>query len=841
MFNYSSKFSVDFFNSCILVLTIIFVDISTVFSMDLARIENRTDAAVSNFGVDGSGTIVAILDRGIDWKNNDFRNDDGTTRIKFIFDLSDNSGATAPGNIYGMGTIYTEAQINNALANNTNLATRDAVGHGSTTTGIAAGNGRNTADRRFRGIAPKASLIIVKAASEGAPAHGTQPAEAAFGNDLIYTTGIDFVRDKAQQLSMPVVMLLNIGSIGGPTDGTSTISRKIDATFGPGKKGIVFVNGSGDDGGQANHAGGIISQGGTSSIQIQKVSTGNLRFDLWYGGNDRFDVSIQTPSGNFGPYTAPANGIRQTINNAVFTMYHNGTGTVFYGATNGKREILIDIAGPVGTYTIQLTGQTSANGRFDATLNPSTFSNANRFLNFIVPGSIWDGAVAQYNICPNSYVLNNNWTDIDGVPRSVTGEGNVGELWLGSSVGPTFDGRLGVDISAPGDFVMTTYNPTSFWATLRFNMVQGGGGFYGRANAVSAAAPQVTGIIALMLQKNPNLDALQIKQMLQRTARSDSFTGVVPNTSFGYGKVNTYAAVAVAQQSAHKPFDFDGDGKADFSIWRPSNAVGVADFFVNRSSNNSLSAVEFGITTDKPVNADYDGDGRTDVAVWREAPATQAAFYILQSSDNTVRTELFGQTGDKPNVVGDFDGDGKADPAVYRNAAFGNQSYFFYRGSLNNPNGNITFLPWGTNGDEGIRGDFDGDGKQDAAVYRPSNSTWYVLRSSNNSLQTANWGLNSDKRFEGDFDGDSKTDFAVFRPSDTTWYILRSSNNQFTAIPFGLATDTLTPADYDGDGKTDIAVFRNGIWYVLQSSNSALNIGYFGTSGDVAVPSSFIQ
>jgi subtilisin family serine protease len=101
--------------------------------MDQARIETRVDEAVANFGVTGKGTIIALLDRGIDWRNNDFRNADGSTRIKWIFDLTDDSGANAPGNTFGKGTIYSEAQINAALNGGPALAHRDAVGHGSTT------------------------------------------------------------------------------------------------------------------------------------------------------------------------------------------------------------------------------------------------------------------------------------------------------------------------------------------------------------------------------------------------------------------------------------------------------------------------------------------------------------------------------------------------------------------------------------------------------------------------------------------------------------------------------------------------------------------------------------
>jgi minor extracellular serine protease Vpr len=526
-------------------------------AMDMARVENRTDLAVTNYGVSGQGVIVALLDRGIDWKNDDFRHEDGTTRIKYIFDLTDNTGAGDPGNTYGRGTIYTEAQINVALAGGPTLATRDAVGHGTTTAGIATGNGRNLLSRKYRGVAPNATIIVVKVTSEGAPAHDGEPAEPPFNDPTAYPVAIDFVRDKSVELGKPAVMLLNLGSIIGPTDGSSSLAQKIDDTVGPGHAGLVFVNGTGDDGGMPNHAGGIVAQGGKASIQIQKGATGTLLFDLWYGGKDRLDVSLQTPSGDFGPYTSPpTNNDQSFVTNPTFTYHHQGSNLDFFGANNDKREIFIEITGPVGTYTVQLQGATVASGRFDATINPSNIeqppAQSNRFLSFVVPGSIWDGATAHNNICPNDYVIRTDWTDVDGKPRSISnlGQGNIGELWLGSSVGPTFDNRLGVDVSAPGDSVFTTYNPRSYWATFRFNLIQDGNGFYGRASAVSAASPQVTGIIALMLQRNPNLDATQIKMMLQQSARTDSFTGKTPNPNWGYGKVDANAAVALAVQSA---------------------------------------------------------------------------------------------------------------------------------------------------------------------------------------------------------------------------------------------------------------------------------------------------
>jgi len=189
----------------LITLILLIINLSLPFgAMDLARVESRTDLAISSFGVTGQGVIVAIIDRGIDWRNNDFRNEDGTTRIKYIFDITDNTGAGAPDNTYGVGTIYTEAQINAALAGGTPLATRDAVGHGTTTAGIAAGNGRNHPQRRFRGIAPDASIIVVKFLTEGAIAHGNEPAEPQFRNDALFPTAPPFVRDKAAQPGTPV-------------------------------------------------------------------------------------------------------------------------------------------------------------------------------------------------------------------------------------------------------------------------------------------------------------------------------------------------------------------------------------------------------------------------------------------------------------------------------------------------------------------------------------------------------------------------------------------------------------------------------------------------------------
>lgn len=296
---------------------------------------------------------------------------------------------------------------------------------------------------------------------------------------------------------------------------------------------------------------------------------------------------------------------------------------------------------------------------------------------------------------------------------------------------------------------------------------------------------------------------------------------------FAYVNNISQPTIARLKQSVigARPFaDFDGDGRTDAAVFRSGS------WFVNPSNAaGTFFSTPFGLATDKLAPADYDGDGKTDLAVWRE---TDGNFYILNSSNAAARVENFGLAGDIP-LPGDFDGDGKADLATYREAT---QSYFFYRGSLNNPSGNITYLPWGTSGDKAVRGDFDGDGKLDPAVFRTSSAQWIIRRSSDGQIVYRNFGLATDTRVTGDFDGDAKTDIAVFR--DGVWYILQSSNDQVRIANWGLATDVPAAGDYDGDGKTDVAVFRNGVFYVFASASSLPLYINFGASGDIAVAAS---
>lgn len=289
-----------------------------------------------------------------------------------------------------------------------------------------------------------------------------------------------------------------------------------------------------------------------------------------------------------------------------------------------------------------------------------------------------------------------------------------------------------------------------------------------------------------------------------------------------YQSANTNNAGSIAETianltlAARTRFDFDGDGKADNSVFRPSNTVWYA-----LGSTAGFSAIQWGLANDKIAPADYDGDGKTDVAVFRDG-----AWYILQSSNSAFRIVTLGQAGDVP-LPSDFDADGRAEIAVFRPS---NGTWF----TLNLVNNQTRAVQWGISTDKPVPADYDGDGRTDFAVYR--DGVWYVLRA-NGSTAFIYFGVAGDLPVPSDFNGDRQADIAVYRGG--VWYT-RTSSGGFEAFQFGTPTDIPVPADYDGDGRADFAVYRGGIWFV-QNSTAGFSAISFGLADDQPVPAAFAR
>jgi hypothetical protein len=273
-----------------------------------------------------------------------------------------------------------------------------------------------------------------------------------------------------------------------------------------------------------------------------------------------------------------------------------------------------------------------------------------------------------------------------------------------------------------------------------------------------------------------------------------------------------------------KRFDFDGDNKADISVFRQGT------WYLQRSALG-FAAVQFGLSSDRIAPADYDGDRKEDIAVFRGGE-----WYILQSSNNTFRAQRWGAPNSDTPVPADFDGDGKADLAVFRTGSEASSpTHFFILRSASNTEQVQQFGTTGT--DRALPADYDGDNKADIAVYREAGGVWYILQSLDNNLRAVQFGLGNfqDQPVPRDYDGDGKTDVAVYRKSNGTWYLLQSSAG-FTGVQFGISTDIPAAADYDGDNKADVAVYRDGTWYLLRSQ-FGFGAFQFGLAGDTPVPS----
>lgn len=420
------------------------------------------------FSLRGEGILIGIVDSGIDYTLRDFRNADGTTRIRNLWDQ------TIPGNPpqgYAVGTEYTREQIDEALSAGT-VAERmqivpstDMSGHGTAVAGIAAGSGSPEMEGgaiRNVGVAPESELIVVKMGS---------PRAEGFPRTTELMQGVDYVIRKALEHRMPVALNLSFGNTYGAHDGTSLVERFLDDISNYWKS--VICVGSGNEGATAGHTAGRLEEEREDEIQlgVQMRETG-LNVQIWKSYVDAVDISIVSPSGvRVGP-------IQELLGAQRFVM--GGTEILlYYGEPSPysvRQEIYLDFLPrqtyvDAGVWRIVLTPRQIVSGEYQLWLPSQSALNVGTA--FLLPNSantITIPSTAARVVTVGAYDSRTfSYADFSGRGALNAQEGTA---------------AFKPDIVAPG---------------VAVTAVQPGGG-YAEMTGTSFATPFVTGSSALLME-----------------------------------------------------------------------------------------------------------------------------------------------------------------------------------------------------------------------------------------------------------------------------------------------------------------------------------------------------
>lgn len=444
-------------------------------------------------GLTGRGVLVGIVDSGIDYFHGDFRNEDGSTRILYLYDQV-------------LGRVFTKEEIDEAIRAGSREAARalvpsaDGSGHGTAVAGIAAGNGKES-EGRYRGAAYESELIIVRLGV---------PEPEGFPRTTQVMDGLDFVVRTAGELERPVAVNLSFGNAYGSHDGNGLFERYIDLLAERGRS--VFVIGTGNEGDMAGHVAGRAENRQAQTVIELSVAPYETGFgvQLWKNYEDTFEIYLTNPgrtiteqiSNRLGPHEIDMGGAR-------VLLYYGEPGPF-----NQAQEIYFDFL-PTDSYIesgiweFVLRPVEIIDGRYDLWLpSAGALNRSTRFLRPTPETTLTIPSTALRPISVGAY------DDSTGIYAPFSGRGDTRVYGIQKP-----------DLVAPGVGIVTT--------------ARGGG--YAPVTGTSFAAPLVTGAAALLMEwgimrgNDPYLYGDKVKAYLRKGARALPGEVEIPNPRVGYG------------------------------------------------------------------------------------------------------------------------------------------------------------------------------------------------------------------------------------------------------------------------------------------------------------------
>jgi subtilisin family serine protease len=545
-------------------------------------------ASGSSVAGTGKGVVVGVVDSGLDVTHPDFRDADGHTRVAWLIDFSHLPVGLHPEqeSLFGCTdsmqstcAVLERADIDAALGGGGVYVPHDLLGHGTHVASIAAGNGGT--DARFAGAAPEATLVIANV-SQG-PAGDSSDADIA--------TGMRFVFDRAAALGLPAVGNLSLGSDFGPHDGTTPLEKALGEMVGPDHPGRAIVAAAGNSGtlyiGQkADERLGVHTQTRVTSDVTARASmrgifgvpsnklSGSVSVWLTFGSSDDVAVGLDGPGGlSIAPVPLGSKQSGSTPDNALRATIYNGVVVPEVSLTADTRGAIVVWDGSWPS-DAEMTLRFEGEGFVDAWVEARPDGATEQFTEFfelaIREGTINVPATSPDLITVGCTVNRTAWTDADQHPHDVTMPATLrsrddallspaDSTCYFSSVGPTATGAVKPEISAPGGIVVAAMSADAVPRAGQATIFDAPSGECPDGNAClvvdpghailsgsSMSAPQVTGAVALLFERDATLTQADVSLLLQQGARRPS-GNVGSDYQLGVGALAVGGAVSALE------------------------------------------------------------------------------------------------------------------------------------------------------------------------------------------------------------------------------------------------------------------------------------------------------